>query len=85
MLQYYQQMNFFFAQNQVSAFGIINFVPDSIVLATSITNPTLEIPIPAPGTLDYIKSKVPEKYHSFLNVFVDKEATTLPPHHDQDI
>ncbi len=84
MLQYYQQMNFF-AQNRVSAFGVINFVPDSIVLATSITNPTSEIPIPAPGTLDYIKSKVLEKYHGFLNVFVDKEATTLPPHHDQDI
>ncbi len=75
----------FFAQNQVSAFGVINFIPDSIVLAASITNPTLEIPIPAPGTLEYIKSKVLEKYHGFLNVFVDKESTTLPPHHDQDI
>src|SRR5258708_16752176 len=85
ILQYYQQMNFFFAQNQISAFGIINFIPDSIVLAASISNPTSEIPIPAPGTLEYIKSKVPEKYHGFLNVFVDKEATTLPPHHDQDI
>ncbi len=32
----------------------------------------------------YIKSKVLEKYHGFLNVFVNKEAT-LSPHHDQDI
>src|SRR5258708_39157173 len=75
----------FFAQDQISAFGIINFIPDSIVLAASITNPASEIPIPAPGTLEYIKSKVPEKYHGFLNVFVDKEATTLPPHRNQDI
>src|SRR5260221_10490303 len=75
----------FFVQDQISTFGIINFIPDSIVLAASITNPASEIPIPAPGTLEYIKSKVPKKYHGFLNVFVDKEATTLPPHHNQDI
>src|SRR5260221_12177393 len=84
MLQYYQWM-IFFVQDQISAFGVINFIPDSIVLAASITNPTSENPIPAPGTLEYIKSKVPEKYHGFLNVFVDKEASTLPPHCDQDI
>ncbi len=75
----------FFAQNQISAFGVINFIPDSIVLAASVTNPISENPIPAPGTLEYLKSKVPEKYHGFLNVFVDKEASTLPPHQDQDI
>jgi len=64
----------------ISAFGIINFIPDSIVLATSMTNPTSENPIPAPGILEYIKSKVLGKYHGFLNVFIDKEASTLPPH-----
>ncbi len=46
---------------------------------------TLETSHHVPGTLKYIKSQVPEKYHSFINVFVDKEATQLPPHQDQDI
>ncbi len=50
----------FFVQNQISAFGIINFIPDSIVLATSISNPTLEIPIPAPGTLEYCYTWLPQ-------------------------
>src|SRR5258708_36161079 len=50
-----------------------------------MTNPTSENPIPAPGILEYIKSKVLGKYHGFLNVFIDKEASTLPPHRDQDI
>src|SRR5258705_6749189 len=39
----------FFMQDQISTFGIINFIPDSIVLAASITNPTSEKPIPVPG------------------------------------
>src|SRR5260370_1197272 len=46
---------------------------------------TLEISCHVPGTFEYIKSQVPEKYHGFINVFIDKEVTQLPPHQDQDI
>src|SRR5260370_9628393 len=83
-LQYYWQM-IFFGQNQIQAFGMINFVPDSIVVAASMGDSILENSSPVPGTIEYIKSKVLEKYHGFLNLFFDKEATTLPPPQDQDM
>ena len=75
----------FFSQNQIQAFGLINFVSDSIVIVASMGDTILDNSALAPGTIKYIKSKVPEKYHGFINVFVDKEATILPPHQDQDI
>src|SRR5260370_1288010 len=75
----------FFSQNQIQAFGLINFVSDSIVIVASMGDTILDNSILAPGTIEYIKSKVPEKYHGFINVFVDKEATILPPHQYQDI
>jgi len=72
----------------VQAFGLLNFIPDSTTVVVSMVNSVLETPeisCHVPGTLEHIKSLVPEKYHGFINVFVDKEATTLPPHWDQDI
>ncbi len=77
-----------FRQSQVQAFSFLNFVPNSTIVMASVSNPipvTLETSHHVPGTLEYIKSRVPEKYHGFINVFIDKEATQLPPHWDQDI
>ncbi len=67
----------FFVQNQISAFGIINFIPDSIVLATSISNPTLEIPIPAPGTLEYCYTWLPQIWASALHGMLPHYTTCL--------
>ena len=77
----------FFNHNQISLFGMIKFIPDSIEIAVSASGPAFEgsSPVPIPGSLEYIKSKVPEKYHGFINIFVKKESSTLPPHRDQDI
>ncbi len=69
-----------FTQDQISGFGIINFIPDSIVLAASITNPTSENPIPVPGTLDYIKSKVPEKYSIMASLMSLLTRRLVPCH-----
>ena len=77
----------FFNQDWISLFGMIKFIPNSIEIAVSASGPAFEgsSPVPIPGSLEYIKSKVPEKYHAFINIFVEKEASTLPPHWDQDI
>src|SRR5260370_28322221 len=75
----------FFSQNQIQAFGLINFISDSIVVAASMGDTILDNSVLASGTIEYIKSKVLEKYHGFINIFVNKEATILPPHWDQDI
>ena len=80
----------FFSQSQVQAFGLLNFMPDFTIVTASMVNSNSVPEAPetsthVPGTLKYIKSWVPEKYHGFLNVFMDKEATQLPPHWDQDI
>ena len=63
-------------------------MPDSTIVAASMVKSvpeTLETSSHVPGTIEYIKSWVLEKYHGFLNVFIDKETTMLPPHQDQDI
>src|SRR5260370_41890972 len=78
-------VNNFFRQSWVQAFSFLNFVPNSTIVGASVSNPipvTLETSHHVPGTLEYIKSRVLVKYqyHSFINVFVDKEATQLPPH-----
>src|SRR5260221_1237010 len=40
---------------------------------------------PSQSSHDSIAAKVPAKYHEFLDLFVDKEATELPPHCSHDI
>src|SRR5260370_10727472 len=40
---------------------------------------------PDPEAINKIKAKVLAKYHGYINLFIDREAETLPPHHDQDI
>src|SRR5260221_9642859 len=40
---------------------------------------------PSQSSRDSIAAKVPAKYHEFLDLFVDKEATKLLPHHSHDI
>src|SRR5260370_38990992 len=40
---------------------------------------------PDPEAVNKIKAKVPAKYHGYINLFIDREAETLPPHCDQDI
>src|SRR5260370_5900404 len=75
----------FFSQNQIQAFGLINFISDSIVVVASVGDTIPVNSVLASGTIEYIKSKVLEKYHGFINIFVNKEATILPPHQDQDI
>ena len=68
--------------DNISILGLINLKTDSATLgATSIP----EEPTPDPKTLSYIQSRVPKEYHGFVNVFFNREATTLPPHRDQDI
>ncbi len=66
-----------FNSDHISAFGFIQLKPDSCSIALS--DSTSDSPV------SDIKSKVPEKYHGFINVFVDKEASTLPPHWDHDL
>ncbi len=75
----------FFGQGWITAFGLINFIPNSINVATSVSNIISDNSILVPEAIDKIKAKVPEKYHGFINVFINKEATTLSPHCDQDI
>src|SRR5258708_5474390 len=40
---------------------------------------------PSQSSHDSIAAKVPGKYHEFSDLFVDKEATELPPHCSHDI
>src|SRR5260370_41590310 len=77
--------NEFFSQGQITTFGLINFIPDYINIGTLLSKVVLDNSILVPEAIKKIKSKVPAKYHGYLNVFIDREATTLPPHHDQDI
>src|SRR5260370_2477665 len=77
--------NEFFSQGQITAFGLIHFVPDYINIDVSLSKVILDNSILVLEAIGKIKSKVPVKYHGYINVFIDKEATTLPPHHNQDI
>src|SRR5260370_42594552 len=49
----------FFSQNQIQAFGLINFVSDSIVIVASMGDTILDNSALAPGTIKYINSKIP--------------------------
>src|SRR5260370_23634667 len=65
-------VNKIFRQSWVQAFSFLNFVPNSTIVRVSMSNPapvTLETSHHVPVTLKYIKSSVPLKYHSFINVF----------------
>src|SRR5260370_19764919 len=75
----------FFGQGWITTFGLINFVPNSINVAASMSNIILDKSFPVPEAVNKIKAKVLAKYHGYINLFVDKEAETLPPHCDQDI
>src|SRR5260370_22311504 len=75
----------FFSQGRITTFGFINFIPNSINVAMSTSNITPDNSILVPEAIDKTKAKVPEKYHGYINIFIDREAKTLPPHCDQDI
>src|SRR5260370_13338669 len=75
----------FFGQGQITTFGLINFVPNSINIAASMSNIILDNSILVPEAIDKIKAKVPEKYHGYITIFVNREAKTLPPHCNQHI
>jgi len=77
--------NEFFSQGRITAFGLINFIPDYINVGALLCKVIPDNSILVPEAIKKIKSKVPAKYHGYINVFVDREATTLPLHHDQDI
>src|SRR5260370_37784551 len=75
----------FFGQGWITTFGLIDFVPNSINVATSMSNIISDNSILVLEAINKIKAKVPDKYHGYINIFIDREAKTLPPHHDQDI
>src|SRR5260370_32785852 len=77
--------NEFFSQGWITTFGLINFIPDYINIGTSLSKVVPDNSILVLEAIKKIKSKVLVKYHGYINVFVDREATTLPPHHNQDI
>src|SRR6266478_3849286 len=77
--------NEFFSQGRITAFGLINFIPDYINVGALLSKVIPDNSILVPEAIEKIKSKVLAKYHGYINVFVDREATTLPPHHNQDI
>src|SRR5260370_41222841 len=81
MLQCYQRMSFF-SEGWITTFGL---VPDYINMAATMSNITLGNSIPSLEAVNKIKSKVPAKYHGYIKLFIDREASTLPPHCDQDI
>src|SRR5260370_34779355 len=74
----------FFGQGWITTFGLIDFVPNSINVATSMSNIISDNSILAPEAVNKIKAKVLDKYHGYINIFVDREAKTLPPHCNQD-
>src|SRR5260370_37417253 len=67
----------FFGQGWITAFGIIKFVPDYINIAASMSNIASDSSILVLEAIEKIKSKVPAKYHGYINVFIDREATTV--------
>jgi len=75
----------FFSQGWITAFGLINFAPDYINVAATMSNIASGNSILPPEAIKKIKSKVLAKYHGYINIFVDREASTLPPHCNQDI
>src|SRR5260370_35416456 len=75
MLQCYWRMSFF-SQGWITAFGLINFVPDYINMAATMSNITLGNSIPPLEAIKKIKSKVPAKYHGYINIFIDRKAST---------
>ncbi len=62
--------------------GLLSLTPTpSSVCTTAVNTPAVNTPSPSPS----IAAKVPSKYHEYLSLFVEKEATELLPHHTHDI
>ena len=76
--------NEFFSQGQITTFGLINFIPDYINVAATMSNITLGNSIPPPEAVNKIKSKAPAKYHGYINIFIKgsiNPASTLQSGH----
>src|SRR5258708_12481150 len=66
-----------FNSDHISTFGFIQLKPNSCSIALS--DLTSDSPV------SDINSKFPDKYHGFINVFLAKKTSTLPPHWDHDL
>ena len=81
-----------FRLEDISHMGLICFPapsspkPCSLSASTSISPAPSSPPVnPSQSSWESIAAKVPPKYHDFLDIFVNKEATELPPHWAHDI
>src|SRR5258705_4480647 len=76
-----------FRLDDISHMGLIcipplSCSPPSCSLSASTMSPQSN---PSQSSWDSIAAKVPAKYHDFLDIFINKEATELPPHQAHDI
>src|SRR5258705_4908359 len=77
----------------ISHMGFLSLSPAFTASCATTTNPVNHSMVPtflpegnpSQSSCKSIAAKVPAKYHEFLDIFVDKEATELPPHCAHDI
>ena len=79
-----------FRMDDISHMGLLCLAPVSACTSSCATilnpvGPSMPNGNPSQSSCETIVGKVPSKYHDFLDLFVDKEATVLPPHHTHDI